>query len=302
MPRNFIRSLVAAAVLIGAPITNAAPVLMDGFETANLSAPQGPLPAVNENGFSWDGTNWTQVVGTINGQPTAVYGARGVISDIWSGRDFTCKTGTYCLRFRFVAGNNMAEQRFSLGRHYSDVWFGYWIRVPTNFRQGIWNNKFAAFWTNEYDGPGDVTWQTRPTSGGSAKLVVQDGGVAQPEIDAGNNFIKVPDDRGRWMQVAIRMKPATSSGASNGVIQFYRRWSNESNYTLLYSKTNARFYEGGNGIHQGYLMGWVGDPYTEDTDWLLDDFTVSESSLVAVQPDPATPSPPAAPVLQVTPL
>src|SRR5690606_18427370 len=104
----------------------------------------------------------------VSGQPTAVWGARGTISDIWAGRDFTCRTGTYCLRFRYTAGGEMSEQRFFLGRHYPNVWAGYWLRVPTNFTHDGMNNKFAAFWTNGYDGPGDVTWQPRPSGGGSA--------------------------------------------------------------------------------------------------------------------------------------
>jgi len=229
--------------------------------------------------------------------PTVVY-QNG--SGFWpeaGGKNWSAYSGQHSLRFRYPAGEYMTEQRFSLGRHYPDLWVGYWIRVPTNFAHGSQNNKFAAFWTNVYDGAGDITWQTRPTGGGSAKLVVQDGGTSQAEIDAANNFITVPADRGRWMQVAIHMIPATAAGANNGTIQFYRRWSNESSYTLLYNKTNARFYEGGQGIHQGYLMGWANDPYDEETEWLLDSFTVSTESLINAAT--ATSSPPAAPTLQV---
>lgn len=297
MPRKYLGLLMGAALLSAASISHSAPTLSDGFETANLAAPTGPSPAINTNGFRWGTTNYTQVVGQINNLATAVYGARGAINLTYSGLNFTCRTGIYCLRFAYSPGAYMSEQRFFLGQHYPDVWVGYWLRVPTNFYHGGQNNKFAAFWTNGYDGPGDVTWQTRPTGSGNAKLVVQDGGTQQVEIDAYNNFINVSTDRGRWMQVAIRMRPATASGANNGVIEFYRRWSNESTYTLLYRKTNARFYEGGQGIHEGYLMGWANDPYTSATDWLLDDFTVSAESLVTGT-SPVT-APPSAPTLQV---
>lgn len=308
MSRKYLGLLLGAALLAGATqLSQAATVVMDGFETANLTAPTGPAPAINTSGFSWGTTNYTQIVGMVGGQSTAVYGGRGVISQAWPGSNFTCKTGTYCLRFYYAAGQTMSEQRFFLGRHYDDVWVAYWIRVPENFYHGGMNNKFAAFWTNVYDGPGDITWQTRPNGGGSAKLVVQDGGTQQVEVDAFNNFITLAD-RGRWMQVAMRMRPATASGANNGVIEFYRRWSNETTFTRLYSKTNARFYEGGQGIHQGYLMGWANDPYDADTDWLIDDFTVSDTSLVSgsfptsgnpTSPPATSSAPPVAPTLNV---
>lgn len=292
---------VVSVALFAASTTNAAPTLVDSFESANLSAPDGPAPALNSSGFRWGGTNYTSLVGMVNGQPTRVW-TGSATNDIWPGHDFKCYEGTYCLRFRYLAGNNMAEQRFDLGQAYPEAWIRYWIRVPPNFQHGGANNKFAAFWTNVYDGPGDITWQTRPAGGGSAKLVVQDGGTSQPEIDAAGGFIRVPDDRGRWMQVVIRMKPATASGANNGTIQFYRRWSNESTFSLLYSKTTARFYEGGQGIKAGYLMGWANDPYAQETEWLLDGFTVAPTSLLndsSTSTPPDTSSPPSAPSLKV---
>lgn len=291
---------VVGAAFISASAVHAAPTLVDSFESANLSAPDGPSPALNSSGFRWLETNYTSIVGMVNGQPTRVW-TGSATNDIWSGHDFNCFDGTYCLRFRYQPGYYMSEQRFDLGQAYPDAWFRYWIRVPTNFSHGGQNNKFAAFWTRVYDGPGDVTWQTRPTSGGGCKLVVQDGGTSQVEVDAANNFIRVPDDRGRWMQVVIRMKPATASGANNGTIQFYRRWSNESTFSLLYSKTNARFYEGGQGIRAGYLMGWANDPYDQETEWLLDKFTVAPDSLLTdtSTSEPETNSPPSAPALKV---
>lgn len=293
-------AFVVGAVFLSASIANSAPTLFDSFESANLSAPDGPSPALNTSGFYWGQTNYTSIVGMVNGQPTRVWTGTAT-NDIWAGHDFNCFEGTYCLRFRYIAGNNMAEQRFFLGRHYPELWVRYWIRVPTNYYQGGLNNKFAAFWTNVYDDLGDVTWQTRPTSGGSAKLVVSDGGTSQPETDAYNGFISVPADRGRWMQVVYRMIPASSSTARDGILQFYRRWSNEENFTLLYNKTNARFHMGGQGIHQGYLMGWANDPYKEETEWLLDGFTVSATSLLNDKTTGGTTvtSPPSAPALKV---
>lgn len=299
MFRENLGAILAATTIIGASFNvNAATTLFDGFESATLSAPTSPSPAINSGGFRWGGTNYTTVVGMLNGLATKVWGATGSMNQINTGFDWTCKSGTYCLRFNYSAGANMSEQRFSLGSHYPELWMSYWIKVPSNYTHGNLNNKWLALWTNVYDGPGDLTWQTRPNGAGGANLVLQDGGTAQPE-SLSKPFINVPGDRGRWMKIVIRAKPATASGANNGIVQLYRRWANEASYTKIHEKLNARFYEGGQGIHQGYLMGWVNDPYKVNTEWLLDDFTVSNTSLLETSTNAPTSSPPSAPVLRI---
>lgn len=302
MFRKPLGAILTATLLSAACATYAAPTLVDGFESANLSAPTGPSPAVNTNGFRWLQLNYTTVVGTVNGQMTKVWGTSGSMNEPLPGTA-ACKNGSYCLRFNYLAGNYMSEQRFVLGKYYKDLWIRYWIRVPTNFTQGSMNNKFLSLWVNTYDTSGTVTWQTRPSSGGSANLVVQDGGVTGPETQA-TPFISVPSDRGRWMQVVMHVKSATASGANNGVIQFYRRWENETSFKKLHEKLNANTWQSGSssqGIAYGYVMGWANDAYDVNTEWLVDDFTVSEESLLeggSTTPT-TTSSPPSAPVLKV---
>jgi hypothetical protein len=192
------------------------------------------------------------------------------------------------MRVRYLDGTNMmAEQRFSMGAHYTDLWFRYWIKVPPNFHYEGSNAKWAAFWTNNYDGAGDVTFQLRPTTGmggtGNAKLVVQDGGVAVPEVDCYDDFINATRDAGRWMRIVYHLRPESASGAVNGQFRVWRRWEDESTYTQIYNKTNAQFYENGVGVHQGYLMGSAeGGSYVGNGDlaWLVDTFEASTSSLV----------------------
>jgi len=266
--------------LLGDACSNVPPAdLRDGFESRDLLAPASPAPALNRAGFGWHDSNYASVVGIVDGQPTRVW-ADGPTADRWPGHDFRCISGSFCLRLRYPAGNFMAEQRFSLGRPYADLWLRYWLRVPGNFSHGAQNNKLAALWMQQYDGPGDVTWQTRPNAQGGAQLLVQDGGVAVPEITAAGQFIRVPADRGRWMQVVIHLQPATAPGANNGVIEFFRRWQDETAFRRLYRKSNAGFSDPGGGVRYGYLMGWANEPYAEETEWLIDDVTVSGQSLL----------------------
>jgi len=250
----------------------------DGFESENLSS-------TNEDGFSWGNSNRVSLVRGGPGENEVTYRSSGSTEDIivHDDRNWTAKNGDISMRFRYPSGNEMAEQRFKLGKHYKDIWFSYWIRVPTNFEQGSRNNKFLSLWigADGYDDYGTVTWQTRPDTEG-AKIFYQDGGVNRGEI-GGTHFIRTPDDGGRWMKVAVYVKSASGPEAEDGIIQFYRKWYNESDWTVIHNDTSADTWNENQeiqGISHGYLMGWANDPYDEQTEWLVDDFTVSNTSLL----------------------
>lgn len=299
MSRTHLRSaLIATAILSTSQIGHSAPTFFDGFESRNTSAPASPPPAINTSGFRWRDMHYSYIGGVVNGTSSSIYSAAGAINDRWTDHDLACKSGTYCLQFRFNAGGDMAEQRFDLGRSYPELWLSYWIRVPFNFTHGSMNNKWLALWTSVYDGPGTITWQTRPNGNGGANLVVQDGGVQQTE-DLRTPFIRVPEDRGRWMQIVVRAKASSAAAANDGIIQLFRRWEGETSFAKIHEKLNARFYQGGAGIKAGYLMGWANDPYRELTFWLVDDFTVSESSLLSSASNPPEDKTPNAPTLSV---
>jgi hypothetical protein len=93
-------------------------------------------------------------------------------------------------------------------------------------------------------------------------------------------FISVPSDRGRWMELVIHLKTETSAGASDGIIETWRRWDGDASFTALHSKTDASLYEATGGWQAGYFMGWANDPYTENTWFLIDDVTLSNSNLL----------------------
>lgn len=273
-------STVNATATGGTISLPAADLVIENFETSDLTAAGTDCDFNSGNLFTWDGTYYTSIVGMVSGVATRFIPLPEVT---YPGKDYTPKQGSRCLRFRYAPDIGMSEQRFSLGAHYDDVWVRYWVKIPENFSHGTMNNKWAAFWTNSYDGAGDVTFQTRPTSGGSCKMVVQDGGVAVVEVDVYENFINVATDLGRWMQIVYHLRPESSNGAANGQIRVWRRWDGENSWTQIYNKTNAGFYEGGVGVHQGYLFGSSeGGPYQDpdETHFLIDTFEVSTTSLV----------------------
>lgn len=301
---------ISVAILFNSPLTSAATILADSFESKTLSAPGSPSPAVNTSGFSWGGTNYTSVVGVVNNLATRVFNG-SVINEIVQGADFTCFSSTYCLRFRYPAGGDIAEQRFNLGTAQRDVWFRYWVRVPKNYTHGARspsNHKFFALWMDAYEGNAPLLiWEFWGTGNGGSTLGFHfrpTGGSDGPHLDQ-KPFISVPADRGRWMQVVIHAKASTSSGSNDGVIQLWRRWSNETSFTQLHNYTTANFSPVANsGWRYGYLMGWANAPYAEETEWLIDDMTIANESLLAVsgsQTPPTTASPPAAPSLKVQP-
>lgn len=274
--------LVAFAFSTSTPATSEV-FFSDSFESGDMSA-------TNSAGFNWQGNNRTSIVT----DERVVYSNGEKNVPMPSGRDWEATDGDHSLRFRYGAGEEWAEQRFKLGRHYEDLWIGYWARVPINFVHGSLNNKFLSLWPESYDRPGTVTWQTRPNGSGGAVLVVQDGGVTDGERQA-TQFIEVPKDQGRWMHIVARVKSASGPNANDGIIQFYRRWEGENNYKKLHEKTISDTWDDTSnqqGISQGYILGWANDPFNDDTEWLVDEFTLSTTSLIGSVDDANPPNPP----------
>lgn len=257
--------------------TQAAQIFSDGFETQNFSTTNG-------DGFAWDSPNRTSVVTGGPGANSQVYPSLVVVND---SRDWTAKTGSYSMRFRYLAGESMTEQRFDLGGQYPDLWVSYWIRVPTNFTRpaGTYNNKwFVIGWgasMSDYETDG-VRVAVRDWDGGSGNADIsfelrQPSGYSYNNSGTYSDFV-TPADAGRWMHCVYELK----SGDGTGYVKFYRKWANESSYTLINQATNAVIKTAGNGATgwgYGYLMGYASDPYASDTEWLLDDFTTSTTDL-----------------------
>lgn len=271
-------------------------LLYDSFESATFDAPNGPAPAKNLIGFDWynnqsfsicrdDGYVVHGTVGPLD-PPGGPYPDKEI--EAAPGSD-----GQHSVRVRYAAGREMTELSFQTAEYHTELWIGYWVKVPINFKHGSMNNKFLSIFPTRstYDKPGTLTIQTRPDGpNGDARLVFQDGGVTVGESGS-VPFISYPGDQGRWMHVVMRFKRASGNTANDGAYQFFRRWQDESDYTLMHSKLNAQLFNttDPNGFKEGYVFGWANDPYVEDTEWFIDEFVVSDQPLVPVVNGPGQP-------------
>ncbi len=270
----------------------AADIFSDSFESADMSS-------TNADGFRWEQNNRTSIViqdpndGPVNVyENKSIYAIHPTTMPDGSIRDWTAKTGKYSLRFRYRAGKAWTEQRFDLGKPLRELWIRYWLRVPTNFTYGTGsrrNDKFFAIWMDAYEnkGYGSTVWLgMEPYNNAGATLGF---GYSQVNKGMGGSYkehtpIITTADRGRWMQIILHLKVESSDGADDGIIQTYRRWAGESNFTKLHEMLNVPLRvpdSGPNGFVRGYILGWANAPYAQDTEWLLDDFTISDSSPLA---------------------
>lgn len=273
------QSLGACRVdVVGGNSTGATAFFTDGFESANLSSVGG--------GFSWDTPNRTSVVTGVAGQNAQLFPSYVFVGD---SRDWSAKVGSNALRFRYVANEPMTEQRFFLTGGQTDLYFQYWLRVPVNFTHNAGvggnasNNKFFVLWQDGYEAAGDgasVFWNLwdNGASGSDLAFSYSVGGFAgSGGIQQITSFIATPSDRGRWMKIIVRCRVATTRSSNDGVMQLWRRWDGDANFTQIHTATNLNLMPpttGASGWRNGYLMGYANAPYTTDTEFLLDDFQI----------------------------
>ncbi|NOX99422.1 MAG: hypothetical protein GXP30_06790 [Verrucomicrobia bacterium] len=256
-------------------------IFKDSFESGDWSA-------TNRQGFRWTEKTWTSIVSqtqelTSDGKTQAKKNAAS-----FPGDDWTAKSGEYCLRFRYGAGKDWSEQRFNIGTPMKDIWIRYWIRIPLNYKFGPkgYPNKFFSLWTDGYSGKGDgsTVWLSmarRDEGDCSVWCTWSQGGYTNSTRARQDVPFFTRADRGKWMHVLLHFKTETSPGASDGVLQTWRRWDGEKEYSKLHEVLDAPLKipsQGPNGFQSGYLLGWVNAAFEEDTEFLIDDFVISDAS------------------------
>jgi hypothetical protein len=261
-------------------------VFFDDFESGELVS--------RGRGFRWNNSNRASIVrrdgcAVWNNRPIENCGA-SAFSDTWEGAPES--GGNHALRFRYPAGQEEAEQRFTIGSAHPEMWASWWMRVPVNFEHLSVrnpNNKLFMFWMDDYSDKGDgstVGMEFRPNGEGGSNwyVKVSPGGNVTLRGDQGSTpFIAYPGDQGRWMKIVVRMKAESSEGAADGIVQVWRRWEGQNSFALTHD-LNAQPIrlpaEGPRGFSAGYLMGWANSTYGEDTEFLLDNFTLSTTTLL----------------------
>jgi hypothetical protein len=198
-------------------------VYFDTFETGAISAPQ--------NGYSWSGTN------------VSVSSDRGV-----SG-------STFSVKFPFGSGPSLFELTGTLGAYLSEVWFEYYLWVPTNYfhRDGPSsdNNKGFNLWRDAYgSGNGDplISFELdrgtsgqsnfRPMSTTSTNGTI--GNISGHQIPTGTQFFPLvtasgPLTIGAWTRIRLHFKATSAAGAADGVFEM---WADD---TMIYRKNNGDF-------------------------------------------------------------
>ena len=281
---------------IVSPPVSAAVIFSDSFESANMSA-------TSTDGFKWDKNNRTSIVTQDPSDgPVAVYNNR-TIHNIdnktmpdGSIRDWHAENGKYSLRFRYAAGRNWVEQRYDFGKGYPELWVSYWMRVPVNYKRGSGrNNKWfniqmAPMSQYEDSTVSRIEMQDWPSGSGGFNINIQfRNGSNGKFINSSSykNFI-TPADAGKWMHIIYHLKASATTSSTDGIIRMYRRWQGEPGYTLINDLNNLNVGIGAGSVSSGrlgwvagYLMGYANTAYATDTEWLLDDFVVSDSAPIA---------------------
>lgn len=268
-------------------------IFEDSFES-------GDLATTNSDGFSWGSHPRISIVtmepqcGGLEPRDPSIIWDDGVICEgpatPTGGGDWSAYSGRNSVRFLYPAGVAQSELRFNLGLAQRDLWISMMLRVPANFSYPKTGdpNKFFALWSDGYSqfGSGSTIWlgMHRDGSGASLGLTYSRGGfTASVKYQQDVPFI-YPKDRGRWMQIVIHTKTETSPGASNGSIETWRRWADQSHFIKLHEALNLPIAlpsnKTPNGFMSGYILGWANAAYSEDTEWLLDDFIISKSPLI----------------------
>jgi len=173
----------------------------------------------------------------------------------------------------------------------------FWLRVPTNYAhpkvEGAGDNqKLFRLWMDKYGTGRDgqkVGMEFRGAGGGSSYFY---GKIGSGSDLGRTRFITVPDDRGKWMHLVVHVNSESSPGAKNGLMEVWRKWEGEGDYTKTHDFKNRAINLGSEvkGFKKGYLMGWANAHYPVETDFLIDDFKLSTTPLFSTSTAPGSPT------------
>lgn len=276
----FLSSLLAFSTLANSEL-----LVSDSFES-------GDMTTRNEIGFRWIITPKISVVTST----TEVFNTSLLNEPAPAISQWEAKTGEHALLLRYPAGEPRTEQNFIFDEPQPELWMSFWLRVPINYthpkvKGASDNQKLFRLWMDKYSG-GDgkkVGMEFRGAGGGSSYFY---GKIGNSQDLDGARFITVPDDRGKWMHLVVHVDSESSPGAKDGLMEVWRKWEGESDYTKTHDFKNQPINLSSTvkGFRQGYLLGWANAHYPVETDFLIDDFELSTSPLFSSSTAPGTPT------------
>ena len=229
-----------------------------------------------------------------NGDLTSGGATDGNLLTINTNPDFyDAVSGVTADRLKFDAYNHEgAEQGIYHGNGIQEVYMAYWLKIPDNFQKSIVvkaneNNKWFQWWAGEkadYDNPtapitSQVIMNTYPGAGTAEDLTwsIRDAGTdGNGGIGGGGgtypNFFSEAD-AGKWMHIVYHFK----TGVTDGAFEMWRRWEDESTYTVITSETNIGFaaYPSLTGLKTGYILGYTNRHYEVTQEFIMDNFELS---------------------------
>ena len=271
------------------PAMEVANYFTDGFESADLNRQRpggGDFWVANQYG-----SVVTQTQGTTPGQPTVVYNGSAVNIGVSDSKDWTATEGDYCLRVRYNAGqSDNATQHWKIQEADAmpEIYMGFKLRVPVNFKKSGSNNKLIVLWMDgrgnrgngsttsmEFRGTDDANWYVKVGEGD--QVLGGDQGYAP--------WISYPEDQGRWMTIVFYSKAESSPGASDGVVKAWRAWEGDSEFEFTHNITGQPIKLPDNpsdpqGFCECEMLGYPNGAYAEDTEFLMDDVRISSTPLV----------------------
>lgn len=215
----------------------------------------------------------------------------------------------YALRMRYNASPptaSSAEQRFSLGAQYEELWFKIRLVIPSNYshinNEGADNNKFFRLWSgNTSDGNNGYTqfyvklgsslWPEAGDTGDSYllnDLGTDSAAVGPTGGTPANNFISAADF-GNEVTIVMRMRADTAGtpGAfydytsGNGAVELWKNGTKQYGWETIQCRPSA----GTSAFEFGYLLGWANSPYqqgAQSVDFLIREFVVAQSNIFGV--------------------
>lgn len=190
-----------------------------------------------------------------------------------------------------VNGNYTAEQRFTLGGYYQEVWCRFRLFIPVNYfhhtQPGATNNKWLInLWDGAYESPhlamNPNVWAKQDGSGVSegtmfvwSPVTGYDRHHWQEWPD--NQVVRV-QDRGKWVEVLCHFGYATAAN-NDGIAQIWTRTEGEDARQLLNITNGPWHVPGAPGFNNGYLFGSTNSDFTEQTIIRVKDFTISDTPL-----------------------
>lgn len=215
---------------------------------------------------------------------------------------------THCVRLRHpfeaVPGDGTSsELRLSFGGEYSEIWWKYYVHIPSNYshrNNTAANNKgWFTCWEGDYGSP-NVGYEPNfwPNGDGSSKQSVyvwgnndigdeHFGPSSYPEYfpPSGNTLGIEIADRNKVLEVVGQYKQATSAN-NDGVVRVWKRRRTattcelESDWIDLIDISDLNSYSvGQTGFDDSYIFGWHNSGYDEQTDFHFSQMSFATSNI-----------------------